>query len=91
MTEETFHYYAYVKDNRVAQIAVFSSQNEELADSVAHTHGYDNAVYIGLDKTNASLYGYYNGTTFEEPTNEYLISIGVMSPPLPVPPLEPEA
>jgi hypothetical protein len=91
MTEETFHYYAYVKDNRVAQVAVFGSQDEELADFVAHLHGYDDAVYLGLNKNGATLYGYYNGTTFEEPTNEYLISIGVMDPPIPVLPLEPEA
>jgi hypothetical protein len=91
MTEETFHYYAYIKDNRVTQIAVFGSQNEELADSVAHSYGYDDAVYLGLNKDGAVLHSYYNGTTFEQPTDEYLISIGVLNPPLPVPPLEPEA
>jgi hypothetical protein len=72
-------YYAFIKNNRVENIAVFASQDEELADRVAQEQGYDDAIWVGTNlPTKHSL---YNGSTFEEPTDEYLISIDVMAPP----------
>jgi len=73
-------HYVFLKDNRVVQVAVFASQDEALADAVAQEQGYDDAVWVG---TNApALWSTYNGTTFTRPTDEYLISIGVMNPPV---------
>ena len=71
-------HYAFLKNNRVEQVAVFASQDETLADSVAREHGFDDAVWVG---TNApAMWSTYDGTTFTAPTDEYLISIGIMNP-----------
>ena len=68
--------YAFIKNGRVANIAIFAEQNEELADFIAHEQGYDDAVWVGTN--NPDKYSSYDGVTFTPPTNEYLISIGVM-------------
>jgi len=73
-------HYAFLKDNRVVQIAVFASQDEALADAVAIEHGFDDAVWVEENKP--AMWSTYDGTTFTEPTDEYLISIGVMTPPV---------
>jgi len=71
-------HYAFIKDNRVAQVAVFASQDEALADAVAQEHGFNDAVWVGADVP--AMWSSYDGTTFTAPTLEYLISIGVMNP-----------
>ena len=71
-------HYVFLKNNIVEQIAVFASQDEELADRVAHEQGFDDAVWVGEDKP--AMWATYNGTTFTPPTDEYLISIGIMNP-----------
>jgi hypothetical protein len=73
-------YYVFLKDNRVANIAVFASQDEELADRIAHEQGFDDAVWVGEDKP--AMWSTYDGTLFTNPTDEYLISIGIMNPPV---------
>ena len=73
-------HYVFLKNNRVANIAVFGSKDEELADRVAHEQGFDDAVWVGEDKP--VMFSSYNGTTFTPPTDEYLISIGIMNPPV---------
>jgi hypothetical protein len=42
-------HYVFLKNNRVANIAVFASQDEALADAVAHEHGFDDAVWVGTE------------------------------------------
>ena len=79
-------HYAFLKDNRVANIAVFASQDEALADAVAQEHGFDDAVWVGEDKP--AMWSTYDGTTFTAPTDEYLISIGIMNPPVEETPTE---
>lgn len=76
-------HYVFIKDNRVVQIAVFASQDEALADAIAHEHGFDDAVWVG--ETIPVMHSSYEGTTFTAPTDEYLISIGIMSPPVETP------
>ena len=71
-------HYAFIKNNIVQQIAVFASQDEELADAVAHEHGFDDAVWVG--ETAPTMWSTYDGTSFTPPTQEYLISIGIMNP-----------
>jgi hypothetical protein len=73
-------HYVFLKDNRVANIAVFASKDEALADAVAHEHGFDDAVWVG--ETIPAMWSTYDGTTFTAPTDEYLISIGIMNPPV---------
>ncbi len=72
-------HYVFLKDNRVANIAVFGSKDEELADRVAQEQGYDDAVWVGEDRP--VMWSTYDGTTFTPPTDEHLISIGVITPP----------
>lgn len=71
-------HYAFLKNNRVEQLAVFASQDEALADRVAQEQGFDDAVWVGEDKP--AMFSSYDGTTFTPPTDEYLISIGIITP-----------
>ena len=71
-------HYVFLKNNRVEQVAVFASQDEALADAVAIEHGFDDAVWVGEDKP--AMWSTYDGTAFTAPTDEYLISIGIMNP-----------
>lgn len=76
-------YFAFLKDNRVMNIAVFASQDEELADRIAQEQGYDDALWLG-ETTPPDRWSTYNPTTkeFIRPTDEYLISIGILNPPI---------
>ena len=80
-------HFVFLKDNVVEQIAVFASQDEELADRIAQEQGYDDALWIGEDPV-PTRWSTYNPTTkeFTDPTPQYLYSIGVLSvdPDLPV-------
>jgi hypothetical protein len=75
-------HYVFLKNNIVENIAVFASQDEQLADRVAQEQGYDDAVWVG--ENIPVKWSTYDGTTFTPPTREYLISIGILNP-------EPEA
>jgi hypothetical protein len=68
-------HYAFLKNNRVGQVAVFASQDEALADAVAQEQGFDDAVWTG--ETAPTMWSTYDGTTFTEPTLDYLYEIGV--------------
>jgi hypothetical protein len=68
-------HYAFLKDNRVMQIAVFASQDEALADAVAQEHGFNDAVWVGTDVP--AMWSTYDGTSFTAPTIDYLYEIGV--------------
>ncbi len=70
-------HYAFLKNNRVENIAVFASQDEALADRIAQEQGYDDAVWVGENVP--AKWSTYNGSTFTPPTDEYLISIGVLT------------
>jgi hypothetical protein len=68
-------HYAFLKNNRVEQVAVFASEDEALADAVAQEQGYDDAVWVGTDAPN--VWSTYDGTTFTAPTLDYLYEIGI--------------
>jgi hypothetical protein len=68
-------HYAFIKDGRVANIAVFVEQNEELADAVAIENGYDDAVWVGSDIP--AMFSSYDGQKFIAPTLDYLYEIGI--------------
>jgi hypothetical protein len=68
-------HYVFLKNNRVASIAVFASQDETLADAVATEHGFDDAVWVG--STIPAMWSIYDGTVFTPPTLDYLYEIGV--------------
>ena len=73
-------HFVFIKDNRVMNSAVFESQDEELADSIAHAQGYDDAVWIGEDEV-PHKWAEYNPTTgtFTGPTVEYLFENKIIS------------
>jgi hypothetical protein len=71
-------HYVFLKNNRVENILVFASQDEVLANRIAQEQGYDSAVWVGENQP--ALWSTYNGTTFTYPTDEYLISIGILTP-----------
>ncbi len=73
-------HYVFIKNNRVENIAVFASQDKTLADRVAQEQGFDDAVWVGEDRP--AMWSTYDGTTFTAPTDEYLVSIGIMNPPV---------
>jgi hypothetical protein len=73
-------YYAFIKNNRVENILVFASQDEALANRIAQEQGYDDAVWVGTDVP--ARWSTYNGLIFTPPTEEYLISIGIIDPEL---------
>jgi hypothetical protein len=68
-------HYVFLKDNRVANIAVFASQDEALADAVAQEQGFDDAVWVG--QTIPDMWSIYNNGVFTKPTLDYLYEIGV--------------
>ena len=68
-------HYAFLKNNRVEQIAVFASQDEALADRVAQEHGFDDAVWVG--ETAPTKWSTYDGKNFTPPTLDYLFEIGI--------------
>ena len=59
MTEK---FYAFIKDNHVFNVAVFAEQNEELADSIAHERGFDDAVWCG--ESSPAMYSEYKDGKF---------------------------
>ncbi len=72
-------HFAFIKDNRVKLVAVFENENTEVAELVKLEHGFDS--YVWLDDSQVPyLYSSYDGTSFIAPTEEYLISIGIMQP-----------
>ena len=69
--------YAFIKNNRVVQLALFASQDETLANAIVQEHGFDSAVWVG--STAPTMWSTYDGTTFTLPTLDYLYEIGVSS------------
>lgn len=82
--------YAFIKNNRVINVLVFNElDNQELIEQVKISLNADEAVSLYNYPVNdigiPSMYWSYTNSTFEPPTEEYLISIGVLNPPI-IPP-----
>jgi hypothetical protein len=74
-------HYAFIKNNRVENTFVFAERNDVLAQTIVNEKNYDSFVW--LNNTPVPVrWSTYDGTTFTAPTNEYLISIGIMNPPV---------
>jgi len=71
-------HYAFIKDGRVAEVHFFAAEDEKTANDVVETFAYDSAVFVGQNPP--AKYSTYDGTTFTDPTQEYLMSIGVLIP-----------
>lgn len=68
-------HYVFLKNNRVMNIAVFASQDEELADRVAQEQGYDDAIWVGDNKP--KMFSTWDGAYFIEPTLDDLYTLGI--------------
>jgi hypothetical protein len=78
-------YYAFLIGDRVQNITNIQAQDDALAAFACETNGYDQAIFVeGQEPVRWST---WDGQTFTPPTDEYLISIGVLNP---APPPEPE-
>lgn len=66
----------FIKDSRVANVAVFETQDDLTADNIIQEHGYDDKVWV-TDSV-PEMYSKWDGNTFEKATPEYLFSIGVI-------------
>jgi hypothetical protein len=68
-----------LKNNRVENIGVFESENIDLANRICSEQGYDKAIWFD-DKPTPGKWSTWDGKDFTPPTDEYLISIGIMQP-----------
>jgi len=71
-------YYAFIKDNRVVNVAVFAEKNDELAQTIVEEQNHDAFVWCN-DKAPCK-YATYDGKTFTNPTPEDLINLGILAP-----------
>jgi len=68
-------YYVFVKNNRVMNIAVFASQDEELANLIVQEQGHDAAIWVGENKP--VMFSTWNGNSFINPTLDDLYDLGI--------------
>lgn len=71
-------HYAFIKNNRVVLVAVFESENKEIADLVKNENGFDSYVWLGTE-TVPHVHSTYDGKTFTQPTIDYLYEVGLLS------------
>ena len=71
-------HYSFIKNGVVENNCVFSFEDTELANRIVQENNYDEAVWVGENPP--IRFSSYDGTTFTPPTDEYLISIGVITP-----------
>lgn len=72
--------YAFIKNGRVINVAVFAGRDENLANLVARDCEADHVVDCHEAGVVPSVYWSWDGEVFAPPTDEYLIEIGVMEP-----------
>lgn len=70
-------HYAFIKNNRVMDILVFASRDDDFADLVAHEKGYDDSVWVGENVP--YKYSSYDPDTkiFTGPTLDDLYELGI--------------
>lgn len=71
-------HYVFLKDNRVENTLVFAEQNDDLATRICDEQGFDSFIWLN-DAETPARWSTYDGTTFTEPTPQYLYSIGILS------------
>ena len=71
-------HYTFIKDGVVENTLVFAERNDALAQTIADEQDYNSFVWLD-DAVVPARWSTYDGITFTEPTEEYLISIGVLT------------
>jgi len=74
-------HYSFIKAGRVENTFVFSAKDDALAQRICDEQGCDSFIWLNA-VAHPDKWATYDGKVFTPPTNEYLISIGVMQPPL---------
>ena len=69
-------HYTFIKNGVVENTFVFAEQNDALAQTITNEQGYDSFIWLDEAATPAR-WSTYDGTTFTEPTLDYLYSIGI--------------
>jgi hypothetical protein len=70
-------HYVFIKNNKVANIAVFAEQDDELAQRIVEEQGHD--AFIWFDEAPLPKpYATYNGSEFVDATLEELIALGAV-------------
>lgn len=72
-------HYVFIKDGVVENTLVFAERNDALAQTIVDEQGYDFFVWLD-DAVTPARWSTYDGVSFTPPTQEYLISIGVITP-----------
>lgn len=72
-------HYVFIKNNRVENTLVFTERNDTLAQTIADEQGCNSFVWLD-DAATPARWSTYDGISFTPPTNEYLISIGILTP-----------
>jgi hypothetical protein len=72
-------HYTFIKNNRVENNAVFAEEDNDLAERICLQNNYDSFIWLNTRPVPA-LWSTYDGIDFTPPTQEYLISIGVITP-----------
>ena len=82
-------HYVFIKNGRVEDTYVFADQDDALADRIVVEKGFDKALWIGEDLPPHRWSSYDEKTnTFTDPTEDYLISIGVLNVEVPTEPVK---
>ena len=69
-------HYTFIKNGVVENTLVFAERNDVLAQTITDEQGYDSFIWLDEAATPAR-WSSYDGTTFTEPTLDYLYSIGI--------------
>lgn len=72
-------HYTFLKANRVENTLVFESQDDNFAQRICDENDYDSFIWLDENPT-PSRWSTHDEATgeFTEPTNDYLISIGIL-------------
>jgi hypothetical protein len=71
--------YAFIKNDVVENVLVFAAKDDKLAKLITDEKNYDSFVYIG-EEDDPIRWSTYDGKSFTPPTQDYLVSIGVVNP-----------
>jgi hypothetical protein len=71
-------HYTFIKNGVVENTLVFAERNDALAQTIVDEQNYDSFVWLNESAVPAR-WSTYDGTSFTPPTEEYLISIGVLT------------
>ena len=70
-------HYAFIKDDRVVNIALFENEDKELADRICKEQGYDLAIWLGDTQPVPHLYASYKDGKIQEITHDDYYAVGL--------------